>query len=343
MSTIPFQHKMAAHCESGTVTGLLNYYGLKISEPIVFGISNGIFFGYLKLPNFDFPFFFVRTRPGKIWKNIAHRLGVEFITKTYKDPAEAQRELDELLEKNIPVAVKVDFFYMNYLKPWLRVHNNTHFITVIGKKDSKYLVSDCYYQDAAEIDAESLTKGRFALGMDSPKGFMYYLKSVPKEIDLEKNIILGIRKASYGMLKIPLPFLGIRGINKFADKVVTWPKLARDTDHLSHEVMKIYLFLEDQGTGGGGFRFIYATFLRQASEILNHNEDLFEYSKRMMKIGDGWRNVSLQATRMNRHKDFSDERFKELSILIRGQAVAEKDFFSDLYRFAKKYRPSQLK
>jgi hypothetical protein len=338
MSPISFQHKMAAHCESGTLTGLLNYYGLPISEPMIFGIGSGIFFGYIKLPNFEFPIFFVRTRPGMIRKKIGSRLGVEFATKKFKDTEEAQRELDELLEKNIPVAVKVDFFYMNYLKPFLRVHNNAHFITIIGKKGDKYLVSDCYFQDVAEIDAESLSKGRFAKGMDSPKGFMYYPKFVPKEIDLEKNIILGIRKASYSMLKIPLPFLGIKGINKFADKVVAWPKLARDTDHLSHEVMKIYLFLEDQGTGGGGFRFIYATFLRQASEILKNNE-LFEFSKRMMKIGDGWRGVSLQATRMNRHKDFSDERFKELSVLIRGQAVVEKDFFFDLYRFAKKYRP----
>ena len=39
MSVIPFNHKMAAHCESGTVTALLNYAGLDISEPMVFGVS----------------------------------------------------------------------------------------------------------------------------------------------------------------------------------------------------------------------------------------------------------------------------------------------------------------
>jgi hypothetical protein len=337
MSLIPYQHKMAAHCETGTVTGMLNYNGLSITEPVVFGIANGIFFGYMKMPSFAFPIFFLRTRPGEIREKIAKRLGIEFYTKTYKKSEDAQRELDELLEKNIPVAVQVDFFYMNYLKPWMRVHNNAHFITVIGKEGSKYFISDCYYQDIAEIDAESLSKGRFAGGMTNPKGFMYYPTHMPKEISLEKNIIIGIRKAAYNMLRIPLPFLGVKGIRRFADKVVDWPKLARDQDHLSHEVMKINILLEDQGTGGAGFRFIYASFLRQASEILK-NQELLNLSQRMMEIGDGWRNVSVYAIRMNKDKDFSDSRFIELSSLIRSLADAEKLFFTDLYQFAKKYK-----
>ena len=337
MSNIPFEHKMAAHCESGTITGLLNYNGLPVSEPLIFGIASGIFFGYIKLPNFEFPVFFVRTRPGEIRKKIAKRLGVEFYSRKYKRTEEAQKDLDELLEKNIPVAVKVDFFYMNYLKPWVRVHNNAHFITIIGKKGSKYLVSDCYYQDVAELDAETLSKARFAGGMGSPKGFMYYPVRVPEEIDYKKNIILGIRKAACNMLKIPLPFLGIKGINRFADKVTGWPKLARNDEHLSHEVMKINLFLEDQGTGGAGFRFIYATFLRQAAKILD-NEELFKLSKRMMEIGNGWREVSVTAIRMNKDKDFSETRFKELSNHIRNRAAEEKAFFTDLYKFAKEYK-----
>lgn len=337
MSIISYQHKMAAHCETGTITGLLNYHGLNVTEPLIFGVANGIFFGYMKMPSFEFPIFFVRTRPGEIRKKIAKRFNIQFYTKKYKKPADAQNELDQLLEKNIPVVVKVDFFYMNYLKPWMRVHNNAHFITVIGKKDSKYMVSDCYYHEVAEIDADSLSKGRFAGGMESPKGFMYYPLNIPKEIELEKNIITGIRKAAYNMLKIPLPFLGVKGINRFADKVVTWPGLARDTGHLSHEVMKINLLLEDQGTGGAGFRFMYATFLRQASEILK-NEELSVFSKRMMEIGNGWREVSVCAIRMNKDKDFSEKRFKELSDLIRGRAEVEKVLFTDLYNFAKKYK-----
>jgi len=337
MSSIPYKHRMAAHCESGTITGLLNYHGLSITEPMVFGLASAILFGYMKMPSFEFPMFFVRSRPGKIWKNLSKRLGIEFYMKRYKSPEDAFRELDELLEKNIPVAVKVDFFYMNYLKPWMRVHNNAHFITIIGKEGSKYLVSDSYYQEVAPLEEDVLMKARFTKGMDSPKGLMYYVKQIPKEIDFKKNIIIGIKKDAYNMLKIPLPFLGVKGIKRFADKVVEWPKLARNQEHLSHEVMKINIFLEDQGTGGAGFRFMYAAYLRQASEILK-NEELLNLSKRMMEIGDRWREVSVTAIRMNKNRDLSDEKFKELSKLIRARAEDEKIIFTDLSKFAKNFK-----
>ncbi len=66
MTQIPFRHIMAAHCESGTVTALLNHHGLNITEPMVFGIASGIFFAYFKTPMMDFPMFAVRSMPGQV-------------------------------------------------------------------------------------------------------------------------------------------------------------------------------------------------------------------------------------------------------------------------------------
>src|ERR1039457_122110 len=113
MTTIPFKHKMAAHCESGSITSLLNNAGLDITEPMVFGISSGIFFGYFhKMKSFSFPTFIVRNKPGQMRENLTKRTGIKFHTYTFKDPDKGQKMLDSLLEKNIPVAAQVDFFYM---------------------------------------------------------------------------------------------------------------------------------------------------------------------------------------------------------------------------------------
>ncbi|MDD3876972.1 MAG: DUF4872 domain-containing protein, partial [Bacteroidales bacterium] len=249
----------------------------------------------------------------------------------------AQKELDFLFEKNIPVALQVNFFYMDYVSAHEKVHNNMHFINIIGKNGSRYIVSDSYFPEIVEIESSSLTKGRFAKGSMAPKGFMYYTEKVPEKIDFEKSIIKGIRKAAYYMIKIPIPFIGVKGIYRFADKVVLWPKYARDIEHLSHEVMKIHILLEDQGTGGGGFRFIYATFLRQAAEMLN-NDTLMDFSKKMMEIGDNWRRISIFAARIGKSRDLGEDKLKELGKMIRERADEEKVFFQNLYTFAKKYR-----
>jgi hypothetical protein len=321
---------MGAHCESGTLTTLLNHGGLEITEPLVFGISSGIFFGYFhKMKSFAFPTFIVRNKPGKMRTNLEKRLGVRFKTYDFKDPERGKRMLDSLLEQNIPTAAQVDFFYMDYVPSWERVHINVHFLAVIGKEENKYSISDAYFPRVVELDELSLEKGRFAGGNMSPKGFIYHLDKLPAGIDYNKAILKGIGKACFYMLKIPMPFLGIKGMRMFARKVTEWPKFARDTEHLSHEIMKINILLEDQGTGGAGFRFMYATFLQQAAEITGKPQ-LKLLSEELMKIGDGWREISLFSARIGKNRDLGPEKLKQLSEMIHDRADVEERFFKAL-------------
>jgi len=334
MKEINFKHKMAAHCESGTVTALLNHSGLEITEPMVFGIASGIFFGYFESSNFPFPMFIVRNKPGSIRKNITKRLGVKFYNKSFKKPQQGIDKLDSLLADGHPVATQVDFFYMEYLPAYIRTHMNVHFLSIIGRNETNYLVSDSYHREKAELSAEVLNKARFVGGHMAPKGFLFYPEYIPENIDFEKAIVKGIRKAAHDMIKLPVPFVGVKGIRKFAKKVTSWPELARDIDHLSHEIMKINIFLEDQGTGGAGFRFLYATFLQQAAQRLNDGQ-LEGMSKRMMAIGDNWRNISYFAAKIGKNRDLGKERLNELSQMINVMADKEQAFFSELYKMVK--------
>lgn len=320
---------MAAHCESGTVTNLVNHSGLEISEPLVFGISSGIFFGYMKTPMREFPTIFSRIRPGKILENFCKNTGVKFVTKKFRDPEKAEKELDDLLEQNIPVGLQVDFFYMDFFPPWHRVHINVHYIVVIGKEDDHYIVSDAYHPTIAKLHRDSLRKGRFAKGSMEPKGLMFYPVEIPDEIPLKKGITQGIKKTVFNMLKIPMPFLGVKGIRRFGDKLPEWPKYARNEEQLAHNIFMITTMLEDQGTGGAGFRYIYASFLREAATILD--DVVFkEYAKRMMEIGDDWRNISLFASRIAKHRGQENGKLKEMGEMIKKNADQEYKFFTDL-------------
>jgi hypothetical protein len=330
MTSNGFNHKMAAHCETGAVTSLLNNAGLEITEPLVFGISSGIFFGYFhKMKSFAFPTFIVRNKPGSIRTNLAKRLGIRFHSEKFRNPDEGMKRLDELIGKGIPVAVQVDFFYMDYLPEWERVHINVHFIVVVGKTGSKYIVSDSYFPKLVELEESSMREARFAGGSMAPKGFLFHPEFIPDKIDYAKAIRKGTRKACFNMLSIPIPFLGVKGIRRFGNKITEWPSFARDIEHLSHEIMKINVLLEDQGTGGAGFRFMYATYLQQAAEIMN-NPGWNDLSREMMNIGDGWREISLFAARIGKNRDLGRNRMEELGTMLKGRADAEEDFFRRL-------------
>lgn len=334
LTEISFEHKMAAHCETGTVTALLNHAGMAITEPMVFGISGGIFFGYIKSSDLPFPMFILRSRPGNIRKKISKRLGVKFNVKRFHSPEKGEAALDLAIRNGHPTAVQVDFFYMDYMADWQRVHINAHFIIVTGMNGNSYVVSDSYYKQKSVLDRQKLLTARFAGGMMAPKGTMFYTESVPENINLEKPIITGIKRAAFNMTRLPIPFLGVKGIRMFADKLNEWPSIARDVEDLSDRIMKINIFLEDQGTGGGGFRYMYATFLQQAAAILKE-ERLKTMSKEMMEIGDKWRNISYFAAKIGKNRDLGPERIKELSMMVYAQADEEQKFFNELYKLVK--------
>jgi hypothetical protein len=329
MSVMPFEHRMAAHCETGTVAALCNHAGLTITEPMVFGIAGGIFFVYLDTPSMPFPMFAVRTKPGKIPRTLAKRLDIGLELREFRSMDKAMADMDDLVARKIPAAVQVDLFNMAYFPPHARVHFNGHCVTVIGREDGVYTVSDCYYPTPARLEADVLARARFARGMLAPHGRRFYVKCAPKHPDLRGPIIAGIKESVFNMTGIPIPFLGVKGIRTFAKKLPGWPRKARDLDHLSHEVMKIHLILEEQGTGGGGFRFMYATFLQQAAQALG-NPRLDELAKEMMAIGDRWREISLFVARIGRKRDLGDERMRELSSMVMQRADEEDAFFRKL-------------
>jgi hypothetical protein len=93
--------------------------------------------------------------------------------------------------------------------------------------------------------------------------------------------------------------------------------------------MKINILLEDQGTGGAGFRFMYASFLQQSSVILGKPE-WSELSKEMMEIGDGWRDISLFAARIGKNRELDQKHLEELGNLLISRANHEERFFKRL-------------
>lgn len=336
MADCTYTHQMYAHCESGTVTGLLRHNGLTLSEPLIFGIAAGACAVFIKTPKVPFPVFEMRTKPGDIRKNIAKRLGVTFSAARFSNRVQAHARLAGLVDKGIPVALQVDMFYMDYIPEYMRLHFNAHYVVVAGRSGDNFIISDCYYPALANLPAAELEKGRFALGDFAPAGFMYHAISVPKidEAHLKTAVLKGIKQAAFTMIKLPIPFIGVKAIRKFANDIPSWPKATRSVDELAHWIMLIHLLLEERGTGGGGFRFMYAAFLQEASRILGSDE-LQTLSKRMMTNGDKWREISMTVARSSKNRDFGSAKLAEFRDLILARADEEEELFQLLYKFSR--------
>jgi hypothetical protein len=330
-----FIHRHSAHCESGVAANLLFNYGIQVSEPLVFGIASGIFFGYFPFVKvYGAPFITYRNAPGNILNRTAQRFHIRFETQRFKDEEKAMDALDKVIDRGVPVGLQTGVYWLPYMPDAMRFHFNAHSIVVYGRQGDDYLVSDPVLDDPVVCPRADLKKARFAKGLLAPRGKMFYMSEMPEqEIDMRTAILKGIKESSRLMCKTPMPLIGVHGIRRFAKAVRKWPQ--------KHEKRRVRLFLahairmqEEIGTGGGGFRLMYAAFLHQAASITK--DDRFrDLSEQMTAIGDRWREFALHGSRICKNRNSESENFDLLSDIILDCADREQQLFESLWKIAK--------
>lgn len=324
-----FSHKMAAHCENGTTRNLLKFHGIQLSEPLVFGIASGCFFSYMPFIKVnDLPVFSFRNLPGIIFKRTTSKLGVSVERMKFSSPGKSMGKLDELIEKGIPAGLLVGVFYLSYFPPEYRFHFNAHNLVVIGKENDRYYISDPVMENIETLTDKELQRVRFARGAFPPKGKMYWIQAVPENIDIETAICKGIKKNCDDMLRIPVPIFGVKGIRYTAKRLKSWD--VRYGEHkASLRLGQFIRALEEIGTGGAGFRFMYAAFLQEAALILN-KPVLNDLSAEMTGIGDKWRHFAAMGAKNLRNRGIPATPYKDLSALLLNIADSEEKIFREL-------------
>jgi hypothetical protein len=326
---IDFKHKQAAHCENGVTLNLLRFYGIELSEPMIFGIGSGYFFSHMPFIKLNgMPVTSFRVLPGWIFKRVTHKLGIGVKRNKFRNSQKAMEALDNLLEQGIPVGMLVGVYQLPYFPKEYRFHFNAHNITVFGKEGDRYFVSDPVMENVETLSYEELRKVRYARGTYPPKGRMYHITKMPAQLDIKPAIIKGIRKTAKDMLTIPIPMFGIDGIRFLAKKMRHWPeKLGAKSAALN--LSQVIRMLEEIGTGGAGFRFIYAAFLQECAEVLQ-KPWLNDLSKEMTAIGDLWREFAVQAARCFKNRDNGLTSYNNLADMLIEIAGREEKVFIQL-------------
>jgi len=304
---------------------LLKYQGLELSEPMVFGLSGAICFAYLPfLKMGNMPLVSYRMFPGHIVKKFPQKLGVEYFRKTYKDQDQAMAELDEFLARRQLVGLQTSAYFTTYFPPEMRFQFNAHNIIIIGKDADEYLVSDPVFDHLERIKATDLKKARFAKGFSAPKGLVHYPIESPGRIDLKRLIKQSIKKTVHMMLHAPLPWIGIKGINHLARKVARLSREQNDR-YTRHFLGNIVRMQEEIGTGGGGFRFMYAAFLQEAHKTLDMPV-LKEASDKMTATGDSWRMFALECAKVVKNQKARVD-LPEIAQILRACGESEKQIY----------------
>jgi len=312
------------------MSALVRHRGLPMSEAMAFGLASALSFAYLPFIRINgLPLVAYRMPPRFIIKSLHRGLDLGMRFEKFRSPERGMARLDELLEAGHLVGLQTSVFWLPYFPPDLRFHFNAHNLLVYGREGGEYLVSDPVAEMPVRCARPDLEKARFAKGVLAPKGRLYYLTRQPAGGDMASLARRALARTARVMLHTPLPLVGVRGIRWLAHAVERLSGRAGDDARAKLYVGHIVRMQEEIGTGGAGFRFMYAAFLQELAAATGYGA-LDTLAARLVEIGDEWQQFAFSAAKMIKRRIPFEPR--ALGARLRDLAAREQSFFHELNR-----------
>lgn len=252
------------HCETTATGTLLKRLGIELSEPMLFGLGEGLGFIFWNMKSMPFPFIGGRIKPDKLTENITKNLGLSLTVKQTSSPEKAWKNVKELIDKGQVVGLKLDSYYLEYFpKPF---HFAGHYVAIYGYDQNYAYVVDTKQQGGkVKTSLKSLTQARSAKGPMSSKNLYYTINKTDKKFDLKSVIPKAIKNNATDYLNPPITNIGYKGIIKTSSEVITWFKRSKT---IENDFKTTAMLMEKAGTGGALFRNLYRDFLKESYDLL---------------------------------------------------------------------------
>jgi hypothetical protein len=264
-----FQPFVGQHCETVATGTLLATAGMHLSEPMLFGLGEGLGFIFINLSSLPLPFVGGRAKPFALTEALCRNLGLRCDTVETTSRPKAWAALENPLRAGRPVGLQLDCFHLQYFaRP---IHFAGHFVAAYGYDESDVLLVDTAPQGSLQrCSRERLEMARFAKGPMAAKARAWTISAPTSRYALDAAIPKALRQAIRANAKQYLSpaFNGAShlGIVKLADSLPHWLEIAR---HPEDDLALAALLMERAGTGGSLFRNFYREFLAEAREYLS--------------------------------------------------------------------------
>jgi len=293
-----FKHFNGQHCETTTTGSLLKHIGIELSEPMLFGLGEGLGYIYWNMKIMDFPFIGGRIKPDILTQNLTKNLNLKLEVKETTSIKKAWQNVKEKLDKGIPVGLKLDSYYLEYFTS--KIHFAGHYIAIYGYDDEFAYVVDTQQQGGLmKTLLKNLELARNEKGPMSSKNLSYTIGKTDIEYDLNKAIKTSIVNNAKDFLNPPIKNIGYKGILKTSIEIKKW---FNNSKNIERDFKTTAMLMEKAGTGGAIFRNFYRDFLKESYELLKI-ESLKKSYNEFKVIADLWQEIATLFDRAGETKD----------------------------------------
>lgn len=299
-----FRPQGGKHCITNALKQVLYYYGIEMSEEMLFGLGSGLSFLYLNQASS--PMVNGRCKIFEFEEKLAKRLNIQIRCKSSSNYDMVQKKTKEMLDHNNPILIYVDMPYLKYLGLNENSHFGGHAVVLFGYDEEKqeYLISDRdnhdfpirtpfgqIAQDFHRVSYDELKQARTSNHRPFPAKNKYLEMDCHSfQFPQKKVIVEAIEENCDVMLNAPAKLLGLNGIRKFSKEILKWRHFTPEKLKLSG-VTNYFQISKDGGTGGGIFRKMYGDFLVESASILE-NSVFEQLGSEFLEIGEVWNNIA---------------------------------------------------
>lgn len=255
-------HRPGRHCGSSAIRDLLEFHGVMMSEACCFGLGAGLGITYVELPGSRTPFI-VHVRSMGFEEKVFAALGVPFSWSSYSDKPSASADLYHALHENRPALLLTDIFHLPYFGS--KTHFPGHAIVAWLRDEERdeVLISDTERPGLTAVPAASLADARFST---APPFIHHGNLFAPRYLDTCVTPAR-MRQAIFDNAYALANGDRLSGLAALDTWVEALPRWAAD-ENWRWSLRFAYQVIEKRGTGGAGFRAMYAEFLEEAGEVL---------------------------------------------------------------------------
>ena len=282
-----FKPFIGQHCETTATGGLLFQLGIDLSEPILFGLGEGLGYIFWNMKIMDFPFIGGRVKPDVLTENICRNLNLRLEVRETSSVKKAWENVVQFIDQGKAVGLKLDCYHLEYFEN--KIHFAGHYASLYGYDDATAYLNDTNQQGRnAKTSLKSLALARNERGPMSSRNRSYTISKKGEITDFKVAIKRAIRNNAHDFLNPPIKNIGYKGILKTSTEIKKWFQNSSD---VKKEFQTSAMLMERAGTGGALFRNIYRDFLKESAEILSDNA-LAEASRQYSNIAKSWEKVA---------------------------------------------------
>lgn len=287
------------HCETTATGTLLRQLGIELSEPMLFGLGQGLGFIFWNMKTMDFPFIGGRVKTDLLTQNIAQNLQLELTVKETSSRQKAWDGVKQLIDSGQVVGLKLDCYHLEYFSS--PFHFAGHYAAIYGyDNDNAFLVDTKQQGGRVKTSLSSLSLARGAKGPMASKNLYYTLRQTDKKFDLKKAIPTAIKNNTIEYLNPPITNIGYKGVLKTSSEIIKW---FNNSKNIEFEFKKSANIMEKAGTGGALFRNLYRDFLKESYGLLQLDQLKTGYEN-FAETAILWTNVSDLFIKVSETKDF---------------------------------------